>query len=156
MSEMTARERYGSLEGQRENVLTRGRDAAKLTIPGLLPESGHNETSILPTPFQSVGARGVNNLTSKLLLALFPPGNSFFRLTLDEKIIRDILAEEGGTADVVGEFEKALSGVERAVTTSLDGTNARTSITQALKLLITIIKIHHQQFCQVFSNRGFA
>jgi hypothetical protein len=132
---MTARERYGSLEAQREDVLTRGRDAAKLTIPGLLPESGHNETSRLPTPFQSVGARGVNNLTSKLLLALFPPGNSFFKLSLDEKLIRELTLEEKGT-DVIGEFDKALSGVERAVTASLDGTNARTTIAQALKLLI--------------------
>lgn len=135
MPEMTARQRYASLEGQRETVLTRGRDAAKLTIPGLLPESGHHQTQSLPTPFQSVGARGVNNLTSKLLLALFPPGNSFFKLSLDEKLIREI-EETTPNKDIVGEFDKALSGVERAVVSALDGTNARTSIGQALKLLI--------------------
>jgi hypothetical protein len=54
-----------------------------LSIPSLIPPSGHNATSPLPTPWQSVGADGVRNLASKLLFALFPPTTPFFRLKFD-------------------------------------------------------------------------
>lgn len=40
----------------RSSVLKRARDCAKLTIPGLLPPEGHNETDSLPTPYQGLGA----------------------------------------------------------------------------------------------------
>ena len=36
----------------------------------------------LPQNFQSIGARGVNNLSSKLMLSLFPPTLPFMRLEL--------------------------------------------------------------------------
>ena len=34
--------------------------------------TGANEATEYPTPYQSVGSRGVTNLASKLMLALFP------------------------------------------------------------------------------------
>ena len=73
-----AQARYSQLETRREPFLTRARDAAKLTIPSLLPPSGHTGHSKFSTPAQSLGARGVNNLASKLLLALLPPNSPFF------------------------------------------------------------------------------
>ena len=39
---------------------------------------------VLVTPWQSVGAKGVVTLASKLMLALLPPQTSFFKLQIDE------------------------------------------------------------------------
>ena len=76
----TAEQLYTKLEGKRDSYLQRGRQAAKLTLPYVLTEEGFGTSSRLNTPFQGIGARGVNNLASKLLLALLPPNSPFFRL----------------------------------------------------------------------------
>ena len=39
--------RYGQLESERDTFLERGREAAKLTIPTLLPEEGHSSSSYI-------------------------------------------------------------------------------------------------------------
>ena len=83
----TAKSRFEKLNGARSEVLERARDAADLTIPSLMPASGHSESSRLPQPYQSLGARGVNNLASKLALALLPAGNPFFRMTVNDDIV---------------------------------------------------------------------
>lgn len=134
---ITAAARYAKLEAIRQPYLDRARDASKLTIPTMYPEDGHTGTSRLPTPFQSVGARGTNNLASKLMLALFPPASAFFKLSINEVILQRLEAESTEEDfDIRGEFDKALSKVERIVIQELDRGNARSSLSQALKLLI--------------------
>ena len=64
----TAKERYERLKINRQHYLDRARECSELTIPALVPDDGFESTSELYTPFQSIGARGVNNLASKLLL----------------------------------------------------------------------------------------
>ena len=76
------------MEVDREQYLERAREVAKLTIPHLYPPKGANEATEYPTPYQSVGSRGVTNLASKLMLALFPPQAPFFRLDVDELSIQ--------------------------------------------------------------------
>ena len=76
----TAKERYEKLKEKREQYLDRARECSELTIPSLIPDEGFTNSSDLYNPFQSVGARGVNNLASKLLLLLLPPNAPFFRL----------------------------------------------------------------------------
>lgn len=80
----TAAARYGALSAARTTVLQRAREATRLTIPGIIPDDGQNEHTVFQQPYQSVGARGVANLASYLLLALFPPNVPFARLALDE------------------------------------------------------------------------
>ena len=62
--------RYNQYARNRELFLERGRDCAQYTIPTLIPDEGHTSTSRFNTPYQGIGARGVNNLASKLLLTL--------------------------------------------------------------------------------------
>ena len=81
---------YGKMEIDREIYLERARKLAELTIPHLYPPKGSNEATSYPTPYQSVGSRGVTNLASKLMLALFPPQAPFFRLDVDDLIYRKI------------------------------------------------------------------
>jgi hypothetical protein len=139
---MTAAQRYDSLAEEREAYLMRGRDAAKVTIPGLMPPLGATGQTILPTPYQSVGARGVNNLASKLLLALFPAGSSFVRLVIDNVVIKQIQKFAASTGaefdDVRAEFEEALAECEKAIVNRLETKGARTVLFEALKQLIVV------------------
>jgi len=130
---MTAEGRYSQLETQRSPALTRARDAAELTIPALLPRESASDATELYTPFQSVGARGVNNLAAKLLLALFPPGSSFFRLTVDAFALDELVKDN---EEVRQEIESALAKVERAVNTRLEQKAARPILSEAFKHLI--------------------
>ena len=77
----TAKALYERLKSDREPYKTRAEDCAKYTIPALFPKDMDNGSTDYETPYQSVGARGVNNLSSKLLLALFPANAPFFRLS---------------------------------------------------------------------------
>ena len=92
--ETTLANRYQNLESSRSSFLSRGREAAKLTIPTLLPPDGHSGSTEYYTPYQGVGARGTNNLASKLLLALLPPNSPFFRLMIDDFDLAKIAATD--------------------------------------------------------------
>jgi hypothetical protein len=81
---MGLREKYEQMDVDRTPFLDRARDCAKLTIPTLFPPNGHGRATKYPTPWQSMGARAVNNLAAKLLLALFPPNAPFFKLQIDD------------------------------------------------------------------------
>lgn len=126
----TVAKRYSSLDGERDTFLERGREAARLTIPTLLPEEGHSSSSIYATPYQGIGARGVNNLASKLLLALLPPNSPFFRLTIDDFDLQQI------AGDNRGQVEEGLARIERAAMSEIEGKSIRVPVFEALKLLI--------------------
>jgi hypothetical protein len=128
----TAGGRYQNLEATRRTFLDRARDAAKLTIPTLIPPDGHSSVTKYYTPFQGIGARGVNNLASKLLLALLPPNSPFFRLTVDDFTLMKLTNRQGMRAEV----EKALNQIERAVMSEIEGSAIRVSAFEALKHLI--------------------
>lgn len=130
---MSAQERYDSLQADREPFLNRAREAAKYTIPALMPPTGTTGASDLYKPFQSLGAQGVNNLSAKMLLALFPPGSSFFRMALDEYSADELSAQDGKTRQ---DFEDALAKVERAVMTRLEEVGARVELSEVIKQLI--------------------
>ena len=100
----TAKERYETLKADRQQFLDRARECSELTIPSLIPDEGHNSTSELYSPFQSVGARGVNNLASKLLLLLLPPNSPFFRLSIAGKAKEDLQQR----AELKSEVEKLM------------------------------------------------
>jgi hypothetical protein len=135
----SAKSLYSSLETQRFTFLRRARDAAELTIPTLMPPQGHNYSTVYPTPYQSIGARGVNNLASKLMLALLPPNAPFFRLSVEETQLMKDLPKETSAADVQKlktEMEKALSKVERIASKDIEGSSIRVGTYEALRQLI--------------------
>lgn len=128
----TAKSRYNTLEAIRDPFLDRARDSAEFTIPSIMPREYHSKHTTLHTPYQGIGARGTNNLSSKLLLALLPPNQPFFRLTLDEFT----LSELSGRDDMKGEFEKAMGSIERVVMNEMEVNNFRTALFEAIKHLI--------------------
>lgn len=132
MSSKTAEALYTSLEGKRYQYLDRARSASKLTIPYIMPDEGFGAHSRLETPFQGIGARGVNNLASKLLLALLPPNAPFFRLQIDEHGLRS----EGAPEELITEIETSLQQVEETFMEEVSRGSYRTAIHEAVKHLV--------------------
>ena len=123
--------RYANLAANRDSFLQRARDAAELTVPTLMPPEGHSGYTNYKTPYQAVGARGVNNLASKLLLTLLPPNSPFFRLIIDDFDIEKIAGKEAR-----GAIEEALSRIERTSMQEIESTAIRVPVYEALKQLI--------------------
>ena len=126
----TAKARWEKLDSNREAVLQRGRDCADLTIPALMPPEGTTESSDLPTPYQSLGARGVNNLSSKLTLALLPANNPFYRFQIGQDAAENLGEEE--TTDV----DEGLRKLEQRVGRGVENSNLRPILNIGFKLLI--------------------
>ena len=121
---------YANLESERSSFLDRARSASEITIPSLLVNEGHSSSTILHTPYQSIGAEGVNNLSSKLLLSLIPPNAPFFRLVIDDAELEELVANQRG------EVEETLSKIERMVQQEIEVRALRVPISEALKQLI--------------------
>ena len=85
-----AKARFGQLTNSRQSALERARANSKLTIPGLVPEDGQDSNATFEQPYQSLGARAVNNLASWLLVTLFPPDAPFFRLNVHEDTAEEL------------------------------------------------------------------
>ena len=143
---MSCEKRYRALESDRNYYLERARTASRLTLPYLIPLSDEpypNDNQTFPLPWNGIGARGVHNLASRLLLALLPPTETFFRFTIDEieiaKTEQQMLAA-GATQEELGrnksEFDLALARYERAVLRSIETSNDRVAVHEMLLHLI--------------------
>ena len=130
---MTAKSRYDNLSSDRSQFLTEAEDATKLTLPYLI--RGHEDyqkgMKQLKTPWQSVGAKGVVALASKLSLSLVPPQTSFFKLQLDESQ----LGEEFGP-DIKSELDLSFAKIERTILDAIAASDDRVVIHQALQHLV--------------------
>lgn len=127
------RSKYERLESDRFVFLQRARQCAELTLPTLVPPLGHNKTTKFITPWQGIGARGVNNLAAKILLALLPPNAPFFKLSLDDFTIGNLAQ---GNPQGRAKIDEALNKVERAVQNEVEISGLRAPIFLALKHLI--------------------
>jgi hypothetical protein len=132
MHNITAQSLYNTFEGKRYQYVDRARTCSRLTLPYIMPESGFGAHSRLDTPFSSIGARGVNNLASKLLLALLPPNAPFFRLNIDTFGLQ----AEGAPPEFISSIETQLQQVEEAVMDEVSRESYRTGLHEALKHLI--------------------
>lgn len=136
-----AKKDFSTLHTRRYSVLEKARRCAQLTIPGLLPPESHTEIDVLPTPYQSLGARGVNTLASKLLLSLLPPNTPFFKLEVSDKESMEIqkqvseLGEQEGKS-FLATIDEGMARVERIITKEIEKDALRVPIFYALKLLI--------------------
>ena len=128
----TAKSRYAKLEGDRRPYTDRAEKCAKYTIPMAFPKATDSSSTNYETPYQSIGARGVNNLTSKLMLALFPPNAPFFRLALGDDI-ENALGDDSATKQ---QWEEALSKLERKITSYMETHQIRTTASEALLQLV--------------------
>jgi len=130
---MTAKSRYDNLSSDRSQFLTEAEDATKLTLPYLI--RGHEDYSKgmkqLKTPWQSVGAKGVVALASKLSLSLVPPQTSFFKLQLDESQLGENFGPE-----IKSELDLSFAKIERTILDAIAASDDRVVIHQALQHLV--------------------
>lgn len=133
-----AAKRYHELKGDREPYLRRARRAASLTMPFLFREEGDKGHTDLPLPWSSLGAYCVHNLTSKLMLSMFPPGVPMFKFSLSRETLNELAQLEGTDRGAAkAEMEKALSIVERDAMEEIEADADRMAQTQGiLKMLV--------------------
>ena len=129
----TMKSKYQMMETFRDAYLQRARDCSRLTLPHLMTDDGDQSAQRLPTPYQSVGARGVNNLASALLLSLLPPNAPFFRFVLDSKAQAKLMAL---SPNAKGEVEASLSDLERRIQKEIESQGIRSNLFECLKQLI--------------------
>jgi len=127
----TAGGRYAQLQSARSTYDREAKESSKLTIPSLIPEETTGTRAKIKTPFQAVGARGVNSLASKLLFTLLPPGTSFFKLTIDSL---ELLKQ--GQSGLETEIDVGLRAYESALNNDIEISNDRVAMFEALKHLI--------------------
>jgi hypothetical protein len=131
---MTAKARYDFLTKYRTQYLDTGVQCSQLTLPTLIrqDDDGGRSTHLrLVTPWQSVGAKGVVTLASKLMLALLPPQTSFFKLQInDAKVGVDIPPEARAEMDL------SFAKMERSVMEIIAASTDRVVVHQALKHLV--------------------
>jgi hypothetical protein len=127
-----ARIRYNELQSERSQFLDVANTCAELTLPYLMKDEGETDThSNLKTPWQSVGAKAVVTLASKLMLALLPPQTTFFKLQ-----VRDDKLGEEVDPQIRSELDLSFSKMERMVMSYINSSNDRVVIHQAMKHLI--------------------
>ena len=127
-----ARQRYNELSSHREQFLDVAYDCAELTIPTLLMRNeGDALYQSFQTPWQSVGAKGVTTLSSKLMLGLLPPSTSFFKLQLDDSKLGVEIPPEAKS-----ELDLTFAKIERMIMESIAASTDRVQIFAALKHLV--------------------
>lgn len=91
MRESTAKDRWATLNGKRQGLLSRCEGYAALTIPSVCPpdnyDSGNDE---LQPQLHSLGPQLVSNLVNKMMLACFAPTRPFMRLRVPPRLLADI------------------------------------------------------------------
>lgn len=125
---------YDKLTQDREDYTRRAEECAKYTIPRLFPREYDDSGTDYATPYNSVGARGVNNLASKLLLALLPPNQPFFRFGLDEESMA--MLQESNSEQMKDAIELGLSMLENSVVKYMEANSLRPTLSEAIKQLI--------------------
>lgn len=84
----TAYTRWMQLGGKRSAVLNKVRELASLSVPFYMGEEGDTDCTHYESPWQSLAARCVNGLATKLQQTLFPIEVPFFRFEPDESAIQ--------------------------------------------------------------------
>ena len=123
---ISARSTYSKLSGDRQLYLNRARLASQLTIPQLYPFVDETSNVTYPNPYQSLGARGVNNLANKIILSLFPPATAFFKLGLNQ-----IKQKESGVSE--GDIKKAMFTIEKGIINEMEISQLRAVLVDSIK-----------------------
>lgn len=134
----TLEKRYADFSLTREPFLDRAKRCSALTIPSLIPSNSgsnyrHHGGESFDVPWQSMAARCVNNLASKLVLTLLPPNMPFFRLVVQPNALPPDSMQDH---ELNSEIERGLSKIERLVVQHAAASSDRVVIHEALKHLI--------------------
>lgn len=124
--------RYTELESIRNSFLDRGQEYSRMTLPYLLPEGKKRGGADNQHGFSGDGAQAVNHLANKLIMSLFPPQTSFFKLAFTEEA-KALLKEKGYDPTELAEL--LVTGEKKAMIHA-DKIAARTALIEVAKHLI--------------------
>jgi hypothetical protein len=124
---------YDTLSKDRRSVEDLGRMMAELTIPSVFPPEGYKPGDNLPGNNQSLGARCVNTLASKLMFMAMPPGRPMMRFEVIEHRLQDEIRQN---PDLWSRVELGLSRLEQAHRQRAGTTSLRSSYVGMMKLLL--------------------
>ena len=136
---------YKSKINERNLYLEEQEETCNHTVPYLHTSSEYenNTQSKKVLPWNGIGMKGVQNLSSMLLTSLVPQTTVFVRLMLDEMEMADDerrMLEGGASPEEIAQrktdLDLALARMERAILHSIDTTNDRLAIHEALQQLI--------------------
>lgn len=131
LAEEGAKAVYDRLKSDRAAYETRAANGAVVTIPSLFPKESDNASTNYTTPYQAVGARGVNNLAAKVHLALFPL-EPWMKLKVSEWQAKQLVTDPEELAMV----EQGLSMVERIVMSYMEANSYRTTLHELIRQLV--------------------
>lgn len=136
--------RFEVLHARRSQKIRTAVECARLTIPSLFPEYPDSRGErILPVNYNSIGARAVHNLASKVMLSLFPPSSPFYKITAEESIIQQLAeldaqgARNSGSPGLRTQVEEKLAVLESILMNQFERKATRSKIFEVIKLLIT-------------------
>jgi len=131
----TIKDRFTKWDTGRNSHLERCRKCSELTIPSLIPPKDYDENDPLPTPFQSLGARCVNNISSKLLLTMLPPNTPFYKYNAPSALVEEI-SRKKGEEGFKTEVEKKLRMIEQDIMDYIEAEGHRSPFYKVLRLLV--------------------
>ncbi|HHA0034939.1 TPA: portal protein [Yersinia enterocolitica] len=127
-----ASQTYSSLLSDRDMYIQRALDCARVTVPSWFPDSDDNASTQYKTPYQSMGAMCVNNLTAKLTNALFPMQQPWFKLNLNEFVLKQVESDKSQMALV----DQGLSMCERILMQYMADNSYRVTLTETMRQLV--------------------
>ena len=124
----SAESRYRALLSARQYYLEAAKECCKYTVPAMLSffEDGVKSWADVRTPYQGIGARGLNNLASKLLTAITPVNIPMFRL----------VAEDSTEDDYSAEIEEQLNKYTETVTNCIKASGDYAHMFEVWQLLL--------------------
>lgn len=132
--------RYKQQAVKRERYLSRAEIYAKASLPHLLPDVTDSSGESMQTGWQSFGAKVTNHLSNKIIMTLFPPSLSFFKLDFSSNIRKE-MQNEGWDSSLLAQ---ELQGIESDAMTFMDKTTPRDlDIKTAKHLIVTGNYLHY-------------
>lgn len=145
----TLKQEWEQRDGKRTSVLNRAEEYAEWTIPSAFPKKEQKESSELQLAKDSIGAKGVNHLSNRVVDVLFPaPPRTFFRLEVEDKLKEmaegvlaaanggDVKAAEAELSKASTDLETKLAAKEREAIKHMDTILYRPNAINLAQLLI--------------------
>lgn len=126
-----AKANYETLSSDRQSYTDRAEKNAAVTIPALFPKASDGSSTKYTQPYQSMGARGVNNLAAKLMLALFPQ-QTWMKLEMSEWLMKQVVNDPA----LREKASQSLGMVERILMKFMESNAYSSTLFEVIKQLV--------------------
>lgn len=129
--------RWRQLDGLRQSSVHRWEEYARWTLPHIFPRNNEDPGLELTQSAAGLGAQLVNHFANRLVMSLFPPHRSFFRLDIEDNVKLELLETLEQQAGVDGEqaLQAATTAVEMRAMRRVGRAGFRTEVTDCAKYL---------------------